>query len=157
MNLSSSLAYTHDFPRAKHNSRASSVTGKVIVPSISSASAFSRSPGQAGRSHVLRGLLDSPEKFLRLLRALLGGLNAVLDRAKDEGQGDGPGPWLVGASGDAARRPRPHRFPNPDRPKPVRCVIDDLRKTEEGRRIVPDELFAVWTAVDEALAREPRP
>jgi hypothetical protein len=40
MNLSSSLAYTHDFPWAKHIARASSVTGMVIVPSIWSASAF---------------------------------------------------------------------------------------------------------------------
>jgi len=46
---------------------------------------------------------------------------------------------------------------DPDRLKPVRRLIDDLRKTEEGRRIVPDELFAVWMAVEEALAREPRP
>ena len=49
---------------------------------------------------MLRGLLGSPEKFLRSLRALLGGLDAVLDWAKDEGQGDGPGPWVVGASGE---------------------------------------------------------
>ena len=32
--------------------------------------------------HVLRGLLDSPEKFLRFLRALLGGLDAVLGWAR---------------------------------------------------------------------------
>ena len=40
MNLSSSLAYTHDFPWAKHISRASSVTGMVIVPSVSPVSVF---------------------------------------------------------------------------------------------------------------------
>ena len=34
----------------------------------------------ADRMHqVLRSLLDSPEKFLRFLRALLGGLDATVD------------------------------------------------------------------------------
>ena len=107
--------------------------------------------------HVLRGLLDSPEKFLRFLRALLGGLDQLAGWVTDEGPGDSAAPWGVGLGGETllddllrtASR-------DPDRLKPVRRLIDDLRKTEEGRRIVPDELFAVWTAVDEALAREQR-
>ena len=107
---------------------------------------------------VLRSLLDSPEKFLRFLRALLGGLDATVDWA--QGGGDGPpgADWGIGAGGDtllddlvrtAAR--------DPDRLKPIRRLIDDLRKTDEGRRIVPDDLFEIWTAVEEALAQEPRP
>ena len=111
----------------------------------------------ADRMHqVLRSLLDSPEKFLRFLRALLGGLDATVDWA--QGGRDEPGPdWKTGAGGDtllddlvrtAAR--------DPDRLKPVRRLIDDLRKTEEGCKIVPDDLFEIWTAVEEALAQEPR-
>ncbi|MCY4601398.1 MAG: phospholipase D family protein [Acidobacteria bacterium] len=107
---------------------------------------------------VLRSLLDSPEKFLRFLRALLGGLDATVDWAKGEGDGPPGADWGIGAGGDtllddlvrtAAR--------DPDRLKPVRRLIDDLRKTDEGRRIVPDDLFEIWTAVEEALAPEPRP
>ena len=107
--------------------------------------------------HVLRGLLDSPEKFLRFLRALLGGLDAVLAWTRDEGQGDGAVPWGTGLGGETLlddlvrTASRDH-----DRLKPVRRLIDDLRKTEEGRRIVPDDLLAVWTAVEEAVSREPR-
>ena len=106
---------------------------------------------------VLRALLDSPEKFLRFLRALLGDLDATVDWARDAGGGTGPD-WGIGAGGEtllddlvrtAAR--------DPDRLKPVRRLIDDLRKTEEGRRIVPDDLFQIWTAVEEALAQESRP
>ena len=106
---------------------------------------------------VLRALLDSPEKFLRFLRALLGGLDATVDWARDAGGGTGPD-WGIGVGGEtllddlvrtAAR--------DPDRLKPVRRLIDDLRKTEEGRRIVPDDLFQIWTAVEEALAQESRP
>ena len=105
----------------------------------------------------IRGLLDSPEKFLRFLRALLGGLDAVLAWTRDEGQGDGAAPWGVGLGGETLLDDLVRTASrDPDRLKPVRRLIDDLRKTEEGRRIVPDDLLAVWTAVEEALAREPR-
>ena len=107
--------------------------------------------------HVLRGLLNSPEKFLRFLRALLGGLDQLSGWLSEEGKGDGPGPWGVGLGGETLLDDLVRTASrDPDRLKPVRRLIDDLRKTEEGRRIVPDELFAVWTAVEEALAREPR-
>ena len=108
--------------------------------------------------HVLRGLLDSPEKFLRFLRALLGGLDQLSGWVTDEGQGDGAAPWGVGGGGETLLDDLVRTASrDPDRLEPVRRLIDDLRKTEEGRRIVPDELFAVWTAVEEALTREPRP
>ncbi len=107
--------------------------------------------------HVLRGLLNSPEKFLRFLRALLGGLEQLSGWLSEEGKGDGPGPWGVGLGGETLLDDLVRTASrDPDRLKPVRRLIDDLRKTEEGRRIVPDELFAVWTAVEEALAPEPR-
>ena len=113
----------------------------------------------ADRMHqVLRSLLDSPEKFLRFLRALLGGLDATVDWAVNDGKEKDGFDWGIGAGGDtllddlvrtAAR--------DPDRLKPVRRLIDDLRKTDEGRKIVPDDLFEIWTAVEEALVQEPRP
>ncbi len=107
--------------------------------------------------HVLRALLDSPEKLLRFLRALLGGLDAVPDPAQEGREGDDAGFRRIGPGGEtlledllrAASR-------DPDRLKPVRRLIRDLRKTEDGRRIAPDDLFGVWTAVEEALTREPR-
>ena len=114
----------------------------------------------ADRIHqILRTLLDSPEKFLRFLRALLGGLDAVLGWARDEGEGkgDGPAPWGIGDGGETLLDDLVRTASrDPARLEPVRRLIDDLRKTDEGRRIVPDELFAVWTAVEEALAPEPR-
>ena len=111
----------------------------------------------ADRMHqVLRSLLDSPEKFLRFLRALLGGLDAMANWAQGGGDDTG-GIWGIGTGGDtllddlvrtAAR--------DPDRLKPVRRLIDDLRNTDEGREIVPDDLLEIWTAVEEALAQEQR-
>ena len=106
---------------------------------------------------ILRTLLDSPEKFLRFLRALLGGLDAVLGWAKNAGKGNGSGDWGVGGGGDTLLDDLVRTASrDPDCLKPVRRLIDDLRKTDEGRRIVPDELFAIWMAVEEALAPEPR-
>ena len=108
--------------------------------------------------HVLRGLLDSPEKFLRFLRALLGGLDAVLGWAREDAEAGALGAWGVGAGGETLLDDLVRTASrDPERLKPVRRLIDDLRRTEEGRRVVPDELFAVWTAVEEALAQEPRP
>ena len=108
--------------------------------------------------HVLRTLLDSPEKFLRFLRALLGGLDAVLGGVEDGSAGNGPADWGIGLGGETLLEDLLRTASrDPDRLKPVRRLIDDLRKTDEGRRIVPDELFDIWTAVEEALAQEPRP
>lgn len=107
---------------------------------------------------ILRSLLDSPEKFLRFLRALLGGLDALPAWAQGSGEGGDAGDWGIGLGEEtllddllrtAAR--------DPERLRPVRSLIDDLRKTEEGRRIVPDGLCDIWTAVEKALARVSQP
>ena len=100
--------------------------------------------------HVLRSLLDSPEKFLRFLRALLGGLDGMVDWTRSGG--DGGDAWDAGMNVDtllddllrAASR-------DPKRLQPVRRLIDDLRKTADGRRIIPDDLLEVWNAVNEVL------
>ena len=105
---------------------------------------------------ILRTLLDSPEKFLRFLRALLGGLDAVLGWAQDAGEGNDRDDWGTGGGGETLLDDLVRTASrDPDRLDPVRRLIDDLRKTDEGRRIVPDELFAIWTAVEEALVAEP--
>ena len=107
--------------------------------------------------HVLKGLLDTPEKFLRFLRALLGGLDTVLGWAQDSGEGEPSSNWGIGQSGETLLDDLVRTASrDPDRLKPVRRLIDELRKTEEGRLIVPDELFNIWTAVEEAIAPEPR-
>ena len=94
----------------------------------------------------------------RWRQRLLGGLDAVLGWAEDAGQGDAATPWGIGGDGGETLLDDLVRTASrdPGRLEPVRRLIDDLRKTDEGRRIVPDELFAVWTAVEEALAPEPR-
>ncbi|MFP6753550.1 MAG: hypothetical protein VB855_17840, partial [Pirellulaceae bacterium] len=108
-------------------------------------------------AQVLRSLIDSPERFLRFLRALLGGLEGMVDWSKEDGDGSEGTSLKEWFGGDtlledlvrAASR-------DPARLKPIRRLIHDLRSTEEGRKIIPDELFAIWTAVDQAIPPEGR-
>lgn len=102
--------------------------------------------------HVLRTLIDSPERFLQLLRALLGGLeemsHLIGDKAGDAWQFSS----TQGLRGEplfedilrAASR-------DPQRLAPIRRLIADLRESEEGRDIVPDELYELWQVVDAVL------
>ena len=108
--------------------------------------------------HVLMSLISDRQRFLAFLRALLGGLEGMVDWTRDKGDGNGGAPWRIGQSDDtlledlvrAAAR-------DPARLDPVRRLIDDFRKTEQGRRIVPDDFMRVWTAVDEVIREGRRP
>ena len=102
--------------------------------------------------HILRILIDNPERFLRFLRALLGGLEGMVGWAR--GEGGGSGIWGAGLHEETLLEDLVRvASREPERLEPVRKLIGDFRKTEEGRRIVPDELFGIWTAVDKALWR----
>lgn len=103
-------------------------------------------------SVVLRSLIDSPERFLQFLRALLGGLDGLVDWSWESGATGEALNWGSGLGGEslledlvriAAREPR--------RLDPVRRLIEDLRQTPEGRKVVDDDLIAVWNAVEAAL------
>jgi len=103
-------------------------------------------------AQVLRTLIDTPEHFLRFLRALLGGLDGLVDLSSGDGAGTSNFQWGEGLSGETLLEDLVRiASRDPDRLQPVRKLIDDLRATEEGRAIVPDELFAVWMVVDEVI------
>jgi len=105
-------------------------------------------------NHVLRALIDSPERLLRFLRALLGGLEGLTEWTEGPG-GASDAAWGVGLGGEtlvedlvraASREPR--------RLEPIRRLLEDLVATEEGRALVPPGLLETWRAVEEALAEE---
>lgn len=107
--------------------------------------------------HVLRSLIGDSERFMAFLRALLGGLDGMIDWAHGrDANGDGA-PWSDGPGDDtlleglvrAASR-------DPERLEPVRRLIEDFRSTKEGRRIVPDAFLDLWSAVEEALREDGR-
>jgi hypothetical protein len=106
----------------------------------------------ADRAHaVLRDLIQSPERLLRFLRALLGGLEGLVD-SLGHGEGGAGGSWGQGIDADtlledlvrAASR-------DPSRLAPIRRILDDLQQTKEGRAIIPDGLLETWSAVEMAL------
>ena len=109
----------------------------------------------AGRSaQVLRTLIDSPERLLQFLRALLGGLDGLADWMTNDGNGEWRGDWGMGLGGETLLEDLVRTASrDPERLEPVRRLIEDLRSTEEGRRIVPEALYEIWRTVDAAVER----
>jgi len=102
-------------------------------------------------SRILKDLIDTPERFLQFLRALLGGLDGMTDWATGEPGGAWQGDWAGGFAGEtlledlvrAAAR-------DPERLAPIRRLIEDLQSTSEGRDIVPPGFIEIWDVVDAA-------
>ena len=103
---------------------------------------------------ILVNLISDRRRFLLFLRALLGDLDAVANWAGAGGSGTGGGGGSGGLGLDsetlledlvrtASRAP--------ERLGPVGRLITDLRKTEEGRDVVPDDFVTVWEAVEAAI------
>lgn len=107
--------------------------------------------------HVLRSLIGDSARFMAFIRALLGGLDGMVEWARSGDANGDAASWAVVPSEEtlleglvrAASR-------DPGRLEPVRRLIEDFRSTEEGRRIVPDDFLELWSAVEEALRAEGR-
>ena len=103
-------------------------------------------------AQILRSMIDSPAKLLRFLRALLGGLDRPEGRSPPDGDNHPAFGWMQALDGEmlledmlrAASR-------DPARLDVVRRLVTDLRKTSEGRTILPDDLYDVWAAIDRTL------
>lgn len=105
-------------------------------------------------AQVLRTLIDSPERFLQFLRALLGGLDGLLDWSMGENGNSERGDWRAGLGAETLLEDLMRvASRDPVRLQPVKQLIDDLRETAEGRAIVPDDLYAIWRVIEEVLSR----
>ena len=103
---------------------------------------------------VLRSLIDSPERLLEFLRTLLGGRESMAD-IPPQPRKNAESSWAagLGLGGEtlledllrAASR-------DPERLKPMRRLIEDLRETPEGRELVPDDFLAIWNSVDAVVS-----
>jgi len=105
-------------------------------------------------AQVLRHLIDTPERFLQFLRALLGGLEGLVDWAEASGGDRWEGNWTGGLDAEplledlvrAAAR-------DPDRLEPIRRLIRDLQDAPDGKTIVPEDFLAIWDVVDSVVSR----
>ena len=103
-------------------------------------------------ARILRSLIDSPAKFLQFLRSLLGGFEGRSGLLPREDEAGGNTAWEGVFGGEtlledllrAASR-------DPERLDVVRRLVTDLRRTEDGRAIVPPELYALWQAIDQTV------
>ncbi len=107
--------------------------------------------------HVLRSMIGDSARFMAFIRALLGGLDGMVEWARGGDANGGGASWadvpgeetlLEGLVRAASR--------DPGRLEPVRRLIEDFRGTEEGRRIVPDDFLELWSAVEEVLREDRR-
>ena len=107
--------------------------------------------------YVLRSLIGDSARFMAFIRALLGGLDGMVEWAQG-GDANGGGASWADVPGDetlleglvrAASR-------DPGRLEPVRRLIEDFRCTEEGRHIVPDDFLGLWSAVEQVLREDSR-
>ena len=100
---------------------------------------------------VLRSLIDSPERFLQFLRALLGGFEGMVAWAQGDGSGTSQprGEWLAEETllEDLLRVASRH----PERLSPIRRLIEELLETEDGDKVIPEGFLASWQAVVEAI------
>jgi hypothetical protein len=102
---------------------------------------------------ALRNLIDSPERFLQFLRALLGGLDGTPDLPGNVGGQDGKGAWEW-LGGDSVLEDLIRvASRDPARLEAIRSLLRDLNETEEGRKVVPNDFLAIWNAVDQAVRR----
>lgn len=105
-------------------------------------------------AQILRGLIDTPERFLQFLRALLGGLEGMIGWAESEPGAGWEGDWGSSLGGEtlledlvrAAAR-------DPQRLAPIRRLITDLQSSEDGQSIVPDDFLAIWRVVEASVAK----
>lgn len=106
-------------------------------------------------AQVLRHLINTPERFLQFLRALLGGLEGLVGWAETGGDERWEGNWAAGLNADplledlvrAAAR-------DPSRLEPIRRLIRDLQSSPDGNSIVPEDFLAIWDVVDAVVEAE---
>lgn len=105
-------------------------------------------------NQVLRTLIDTPERFLQFLRALLGGLEGLVDWADKNGDSESGEAWTFSALGNETLLEDLLRMASrePQRLDPIRRLIRDLQQADEEESVVPHEFLRLWKVVEEALA-----
>ena len=105
-------------------------------------------------AEILRSLIDSPERFMAFLRALLAGVEGLGQLGDREDAESGGEPWRDVFEDERLLEDMLRTASqNPDRLATVRKLISDLKKTKEGRAVVPKPLLDVWQAVEVAIDR----
>ena len=103
-------------------------------------------------SEILRSVIDSPERLLAFLRALLGGLEQLGQLGDDSDKSGNGGVWRTGFGDETLLEDLLRTaYMEPERLSTVRRLISDLQSTEEGRQILPERLLTVWQAVETAI------
>ncbi|PWN54832.1 phospholipase D family protein [Abyssibacter profundi] len=105
-------------------------------------------------NQVLRTLIDSPERFLQFLRALLGGLEGLVDWADGRNEPGTGESWNLPALGDETLLEDLLRMASrdPQRLEPIRRLIYDLEQSDGDKLVIPREFLHIWKVVERSLA-----
>ena len=107
-------------------------------------------------NEVLRTVIDSPERFLQLLRALLGGLDGMVDWARESASEPGAS-WETGFRAETLLEDLMRTASrDPGRLEPIRRMIEQLTDSEEGQDVIPEDFLEIWNAVHDSMTRPKR-
>ncbi len=97
--------------------------------------------------HVLLSLIEDKERFFALLRALLGGLDELAEWSLSD-TGGYQSTWGIGLDQNAILENLVRTATrSPDRLHTLNNLIAEIRATEQGKNIVPDDFFDLWKEV----------
>lgn len=99
-------------------------------------------------------MIDSPERFLQFLRALLGGLEGLVDWADGRNEPGTGESWNLPALGDETLLEDLLRMASrdPQRLEPIRRLIYDLEQSDGDKLVIPREFLHIWKVVERSLA-----
>ena len=104
--------------------------------------------------HILVNLLSDWERFRAFLRALLGGFDALEGWDSNTNHAEGNwsiDPWNAESLLEDLVRSASR---DPERLEPIRRLVTDIRKTEKGKKIIPDEFLKLWNAVVDSVPKQ---
>ncbi len=101
--------------------------------------------------HLLVDLISDWDKFRAFLRALLGGLEDMGDFHELGYSGDKKWPWNSWNAETLLEDLVHSASRDPDRLDPIRRLVNDIRNTEKGKEVIPDEFLRLWNSIDESL------
>ena len=106
-------------------------------------------------ARILRSLIDSPSKFMQFLRALLGGLEGQGPPMPRDGEGASSDVWEGVFGGETLLEDLLRTASrDPGRLDVVRRLVTDLRRTEDGRAVVPHDLYELLQAIDQTVPHD---
>lgn len=101
--------------------------------------------------HLLISLISDWDKFRAFLRALLGGLDNSENFLEIGTKSDKKWSWDSWSAETLLEDLVRSASRDPKRLDPIRRLVSDIRNTEQGKKIVPDEFLNLWNSIVDTI------